>query len=130
MLEHISFGLSHGYLSKSILAENRIEMDQEIVNRILLELSSLDGDKIECYHGCMTSGWTDGEKVDYLILYKIDDGYKPILIKNGLHQYSMPYELFEKYYEDDVSDKEYDKKLNITECDESERTELKKNKKI
>ena len=99
MVERMSFSLSRGYLSKTVLSENKAEMDEEIDSRMLLELSSLDIDKIECYHKCLPSGYTDAEMVfDYLIMYKTDDGYKPIVIKNGVHQLSRPYEWFEKYY--------------------------------
>ena len=96
MLERMRFNLSRGYLSKSTLAENTIGMDEEIVSRILSELSSLDGDKIECYYYTLRSAYTDPEMVnDYLIMYKMDDGYKPIIIKHGVHQWSRPYEWFE-----------------------------------
>ena len=131
MVERMSFSLSRGYLSKTVLTENEAEMDEGIVSRMLLELSSLEIDKIECYHKCLPSGYTDAEMVfDYLIMYKTDDGYKPIVIKNGVHQLSRPYEWFEKYYEDDVSDDEYNKRFDITECDETELNELKKTEKI
>lgn len=131
MLEHKRFGLRRGYLSKSILAENDEKMDEEIIRkRILSEISSLDGDKIECYHACLSSGYTDAEMAfDYLILYKTDEGFKPIVIKNGSHQWSRPSNWFEKYYTDDVSDDEYNKRFDITECDETEWNELKKTEK-
>ena len=45
------FDLSRGYLSKKNLAEKEEEMDEGIISRILSELSSLDGDKIEWRNG-------------------------------------------------------------------------------
>ena len=101
MLERITFNLSRGYLSKTILAEKEDKMDDGIVSGILSELSSLDGDKIECYYGSITSGTTDSRiAYDYLILYKFDDGFKPVVVKNGSHQLCRPSEWFEHYYED------------------------------
>ena len=130
MLERITFNLSRGYLFKIILAEKEDEMDDGIVSGILSELSSLDDDKIECYYGCLTSGTTDGKMVfDYLILYKFDDGFKPIVVKNGSHRWSRPSEWFENYYEEEVSDEEYNKRFGITGFDDSELTELEKTRK-
>ncbi len=83
MLERITFNLSRGYLFKNILAEKENEMDDRIISGILSELSSLDGDKIECYHRCLPRGLNDGNRLfDYLFLYKFDDGFKPIIVKN------------------------------------------------
>jgi hypothetical protein len=130
MLERISFNLSRGYLSKTILAEKKDEMDDGIVSGILSELSSLDGDKIECYYGSITSGTTDSRTAyDYLILYKFYDGFKPVVVKNGSHQLCRPSKWFENYYEEEVSDEEYNKRFGITECDDSELTELEKTRK-
>ncbi len=82
MLERISFTLSYGYLSKKLM-ENDDEMAEGIVGRILEQIPT--GDKVECYYGCLPSGLTDGEMVfDYLILYKMDDAFKPIVVKNGV----------------------------------------------
>lgn len=123
MLERINFDLSHGYLYKSVLTQKEEDMDEEIIRtRILNLLSSLDLDKIECYHTCLPSGYNDAEMVfDYLILYKTDYGYKPIVIKNGLHQWCRPNKWFDKYYKEYDSDKEYNKRFNINE-DEFEDT--------
>lgn len=131
MLERISFNLSRGYLSKTILAEKEEEMDDGIVSGILSQLSSLDGDKIECYYGSITSGRNDSKNAyDYLILYKFDDGFKPLVVKNGSHQWSHPSKWFEEYYKEEVyMDDEYNKRFGITECDETELNELKKTKK-
>lgn len=101
MLQGINFELSRGYLFKTILVEKEHEMDNGIVRRILLELSSVDGDKIECYHGCLPSSLSDPEMIfDYLIMYKIGDGFKPIVIKNGRQCHLNPSELFEEYYKE------------------------------
>lgn len=133
----MTFNLSHSYLSKSILMgkhEDKSEekwvqndkMDEKIINRILSEVSSLNGDKIECYHRRLPFGLTDGNKLfDYLLLYKFDDGFKPIIIKNCY----CPSKWFEDYYKEEVSEEEYNKRFGITECDESECNELKKTKK-
>jgi hypothetical protein len=96
MLENIRFTLSYGYLSKNLM-ENDNEMAERIVSRILEQLPA--GEKVECYHGCLESGWTDGEMVfDYLILYKMDDEFKPIIVKNGI--FSGCYmKWFEKCYD-------------------------------
>lgn len=137
MFERITFNLSRSYLSKSVLMEKYEEkcekmgekndrMDKKIINQILYELSSLDGDKIECYHRRLPSGLNDGNNLfDYLLLYKFDDGFKPIIIKNCY----CPSKFFEDYYKEEVSEEEYNKRYGITECDESEWNELKKTKK-
>ena len=150
MLQRITFNLSRGYLSNSILMEKEEEnykkmdekidsilfsslyrdkdkkMDEKIINRILSELSNLDGDKIECYHRRLPSGLTDGKNsFDYLLLYKFDKGFKPIIVKNCY----CPSKWFEDYYKEEVSNEEYNKRFGITECDESEWNELKKTNK-
>lgn len=93
------FKLSRGYLSKTTLREKKDEdMDDEVISGFLSQLL-LERDKIECYHTCLPSGYTDAEMVfDYLILYKTDEGFKPIVIKNGAHQWSRPSKWFERYY--------------------------------
>lgn len=104
MLEDMSFNLSRGYLFKTLLTEKEEDMDEEMIRRrILTLLSTLGVDKIECYHTCLPSGYTDAEMVfDYLILYESDYGYKPIVIKNGVHQWSRPNKWFVKYYKEDA----------------------------
>lgn len=98
MLECISFTLSYGYLSKKLMENDDDEMAEGIVSRILEQLPT--DDKVECYHGCLPSGLTDGEMVfDYLILYKIDDTFKPIIVKNGV-SLGCWMKWFEKYYDD------------------------------
>lgn len=83
MLEHIRINLSRGYLSKKLLLENNKEFNYGIINGILLQISSLDNEKVECYHGKLPSGLSDSNKLfDYLIMYKMHDGFKPIVIKN------------------------------------------------
>lgn len=88
MLETLAFQLCNGVLLKKTIADEHDELCEEICERILSEINHLSADKIECYHGCMETGWTDGEMVfDYLILYRIDKRYyKPIVIKNGVSQ--------------------------------------------
>ena len=133
MIERMTFNLSHSYLSKSILMENHEDkwvqndkIDEKIINKILTEVSSLDCDKIECYHRRLPCGLYDGKRVfDYLLLYKFDDGFKPIIVKNCY----CPSKWFEDYYKEEVSEEEYNKRFGITECDESEWNELKKTKK-
>jgi len=121
MLERITFNLSRGYLFNNILAEKENEMDDGIISGILSELSSLDGDKIECYHRCLPRGLNDGNRLfDYLFLYKFDDGFKPIIVKNCY----CPSKWFEDYYKEEVSKEEYIKRFGITDCDECELYEL------
>lgn len=102
MLQHMKFNLSRGYLSKTTLVEKEKEMDEGIVTRILSDLPT--GDKIECYHGVLPSGLTDGDMVfDYLILYKTGDKFKPIVVKNAV-SYGCYMKCFEKYYEPGINE--------------------------
>jgi len=99
MNDDLRFNLEHGYLSKTTLAENIDEMDYDIIDKILSQMDCVDGDKIECYHGCLHSGLTDGEMVfDYLILYKTAEGFKPMVVKNGV-SCGCYMNYFEKYFE-------------------------------
>ena len=130
MSHTMHFNLSRGYLSKSVFMENNIGFDEEISTEILSQLPLTPNDKIECYHGCLPSGYTDSHMVfDYVIMHKIHDGYKPIVIKNGSHRWCHPSKIFDAYYNEEVSDEEYNKRFGVTDCDECEWDELKKTKK-
>lgn len=108
MLNNISFDLSHGYLSKEILSKkNESELDYNIIRQILYIISSLDEDKVECYHGCLPSETGSDMIFDYLILYRISNGFKPIFIKNGYYRRTSLHKCFKGFKSDDETEFNY-----------------------
>lgn len=104
----VKFRLLHGYLDRSTLKD---ESEDILCRKIALLLSNMQDEKVECYFGTLQNNRLGDVFKDQIILIKINDGFRPVVIKKYMSSLNYCFKFYdidyEKLDEESIYEKEF-----------------------